>query len=1269
MIEKDFKELLTAQEKEIKFHRRFLSDLFLQAPVAICMLRGQAHVVEVINESMLEIMGRTLDQLINKPIFEALPDAVNQGYEQILNSVYKTGQRFTTGELPINLYRSGKKETLFVKFICEPFYENAVVSGIIVIADEITELVKSREKARESEAEYKQLIETLPLAMYTCDKEGRITLFNDVAVKLWGERPTLNDDNVKYCACYKVWMEEGVFVSPEKTPMAITLQTGRSFRNVEALVERKDGGKFYASVNVDPLFDSHGNIKGAINIFQDISDRKAIELALRESEQRYRHLLQGLPAAIYTTDINGYITLYNAAAAKLWGREPEIGKDMWCGSWKIYQPDGVTLLPLDECPMAILLKEHRKVPGVEIIVENPDGERRHILPHPEPIYDFSGKMIGAVNMLVDITERKMVEERMARFEAIVQSSEDAIISKTLNGVITSWNPAAERLFGYTESEMLGEHIFKIIPKDRFDEEPKIIERLRNGERVEHFETKRITKDGMLVDISLTISPVKDSQGNIIGASKIARDITKQKLLNEALRVSEERLRMAGESAKLGTWEFHPLTKKLIWSAECKKIYGFPENEGVESKYVAEHTYPDDAELVSTEVEKVMYPGNKENFQLEYRIIREPDRKVRWVRVHGKVFFDDENKPDRFIGTMLDISEEKESVQQIEEKEDRLRMAVVTAKLGTWEYNPVTSEFFCSEESKRICGLPEKIHPDFQTIINYIHEEDKDYFVQKIENAINPANGKFDMQLRIYRYEDKGMRWVRAQGKVFFDGNQQPERLIGTMLDITREKLQEQELKESVELFQTMADNVPAMIWMSGSDKFNDYFNKTWLQFTGRTPEEESNEGWLEGVHAEDRQKCVDTYNESVQTQKEFYTEYRLRRHDGQYRWVADKSVPRFSSDGEFLGFISACMDIDDQKRFREKIMANELLFKTITNAPPVGLWMTDVNAQNTFVNDTWIQWTGIPYEQQKGVGWLSKVIDEDKKEAPAKFWDAMTRRVAYKTEFRIIRKDGEMRWCLTEGFPYYDIDGEFAGYAGSVTDITDMKRLEQRKDDFIKMASHELKTPVTTIKGYIQLMLKMFTSEKNIFLSESLFTIDKQVSKLSKLIADLLDATRIETGQLLINHEVVRLTEIIQDIVKDFRTTSLTHTVVFNNHSDPLIYADRDRITQVISNLLSNAIKYSPKASTVVIETHQDEKEVIVSIRDYGIGIDEKDHHKIFERFFRVSDKQENTFPGFGIGLFIVKEIVSLHKGKVWVESAKGKGAIFYFSLPVYEEK
>jgi two-component system CheB/CheR fusion protein len=275
---------------------------------------------------------------------------------------------------------------------------------------------------------------------------------------------------------------------------------------------------------------------GSTTSKHEIFINKLAERASAGSDQSYfRDLLEILPAAIYATDAAGRITYYNEAAARLWGHRPNIGDDRWCGSWKLYWPDG-TPLPHHECPMAVALKTGQPVRGLDAVAERPDGVRVPFIPYPTPFYDQFGELAGAVNLLVDISELERAHQYEQQLAAIIASSDDAIIGKDLNGIIASWNRGAEQLFGYTAQEVIGKSITMLIPSDRKDEETRILERIRRGEKISHYEAVRQRKDGSLVDISLTVSPIKNAQGKIIGASKIARDITERKKLQNQQRV-------------------------------------------------------------------------------------------------------------------------------------------------------------------------------------------------------------------------------------------------------------------------------------------------------------------------------------------------------------------------------------------------------------------------------------------------------------------------------------------------------------------------------------------------------------------------------------------------------------------------------------------------------------------------------------------------------------------------------------------------------------
>jgi PAS domain S-box-containing protein len=267
----------------------------------------------------------------------------------------------------------------------------------------------------------------------------------------------------------------------------------------------------------------------------------------RAGEARLRQLLSLLPAAVYTCDAEGRINFYNRRAVELWQREPLLNDDSqkFCACYKVFLPDGSFLAP-DQTPMAAAVRHGKSFHNLEAIFQRPDGSKITVKVNIDPLYDVDGHGNGAINVFEDITERKRAEDASQRLAAIVESSEDAIVTKDLNGIITSWNRGAEHLFGYTPEEVIGNPITMLIPRERQDEEQEIIGRVRRGERVEHYETVRQRKDGSRVDISLTVSPLKNVQQKIVGASKIARDITRRKRAEEALQYANEQLSRANE---------------------------------------------------------------------------------------------------------------------------------------------------------------------------------------------------------------------------------------------------------------------------------------------------------------------------------------------------------------------------------------------------------------------------------------------------------------------------------------------------------------------------------------------------------------------------------------------------------------------------------------------------------------------------------------------------------------------------------------------------
>lgn len=272
----------------------------------------------------------------------------------------------------------------------------------------------------------------------------------------------------------------------------------------------------------------------------------------------------------------------------------------------------------------------------------------------------------------------------------------------------------------------------------------------------------------------------------------------------------------------------------------------------------------------------------------------------------------------------------------------------------------------------------------------------------------------------------------------------------------------------------------------------------------------------------------------------------------------------------------------------------------------------------------------------------------------------------YSYEARIFWPDDSLHWIRVKGVVLYNDKKEPYRMLGTIVDITENKRDDIRKNDFIAMASHELKTPLTSLKAYIQLLETKLSDANDPFVKTALSKSINQVNKMTALVHSFLDLSRLEPGKLQLKKSAFDINKMIEECIHDSRMIAGTHALIFKPGEPCDVNADKEKIAQVVNNLISNAIKYSPKGSTVTITSRiVDENCVEVSVADEGIGIKPKDQEKIFQRFFRVDDDEKKHISGFGIGLYLSSEIIHRHKGKIWVKSAPDKGSVFTFSLPL----
>ncbi len=386
-------------------------------------------------------------------------------------------------------------------------------------------------------------------------------------------------------------------------------------------------------------------------------------------------LADHVPAMVWASDGDGLCTYFNRAWLRFTGRtlQQELGNGWTDG---IHPDDLQQTLNIYRSSV-----NSQQTFKMEYRLRRADGQFRWVVSHGEPHFSDDGTWQGHVGSCLDITDQKASEEINSKLAAIVQGSDDAIVTKDLNGIISSWNASAQRIFGYTEAEVLGKPITILIPPELQAEETTILSRLRAGERIDHFETVRLTKDGSRVMISLTVSPVRDASGKIVAASKIARDVTRTKQIEQALRENEQRMRFCLDAASLGTWHWDINDGNLRWSENMERIHGQqPGSFYGNFEAFLDGIHSEDADTVKQAVQHALQGDGK--YHAEYRQVKS-DGSVAWMEVTGQVIYDSSNRPASMMGVCWDISERKRSEKAIRDAREQLEANV---KARTSELN-------------------------------------------------------------------------------------------------------------------------------------------------------------------------------------------------------------------------------------------------------------------------------------------------------------------------------------------------------------------------------------------------------------------------------------------------------------------------------------------------------------------------------------------------------------------------------------------------------
>ncbi len=1365
-------------------------------------------------------------------------------------------------------------------------------------------LRKSEQRLRESEQRYRDLVELMPVGVYACDAQGTIILYNEAAARIWGREPKLTAE--RWCGSHRLVTLDGKEVELEHCAMAQVIRTGER-TEVEIHVERPNGELRTIISSPTPMLDEEGNVTGAVNVMIDVTERRKME----DERQQFTNMLERSLNEIYIFDLETLKFEYvNHGALRNLGFTLEQMRHMTPLDIK---PDFThaeferIVTPLREGGIEKLLFNtvHRRADGsdypVEVhlqcvnngtrrlfmamildITERRLGEERlrvatqtgklgiwdwdvenDTITWTDPVFEIHGVEKGSfepslpgytqlihpedrervgkairatlekdapyeiefrtlnerqevnwvytsgvvlrdkgrpVRMLggtMNITRRKNTEEAARKLAAIVETSQDAILSADVHGVITSWNKGCERIFGDTEVEAIGHHVSMLMPNERHQEQLAILERIRSGERVAPFESQRLHKDGTLVDLSITLSPILREDGSMSGISMIAHDITDRKQAEREKQETQERFQLLADNMDQLAWIAAADGSTMWFNKRWREFSGIPEDEIHERSATHLH-HPSHYDRVVTTLQACAEKG--EVWECTFPMKRK-DGVWRWFLSRAIPVKDHEGVVYRWFGTSTDITEQMEAQEVLRESEARFHLLADSMDQLAWVaeadghigwYNKRWLEYTGTTISEMEGWGWEKVH----------HPDHLDRVKEQWKQALATGH-EFEMEFPL-RGADGIYRPFLTRANAVRNENGRILQWFGTCTDISSLKETEERIRESEDRFRTLVDQLPHSLQIIDPEGQIVRVNQAWEDLFGVTLEDvrdhnlfqdpqlvgsgvmalidkarngtpvefppnkyipdrgrfKGKEIWTRGImypvlnehgavrelvlihedhtarraadnalresesrlrasfeqsaagfaltdidgrfvqvngyfcqmlgyeqeellrmrmqdvtHPEDLTMNLELFRKAKQEGVKFDLEKRYLRKDGSAVWVHVSVAPITDANGRVDRILGVSVDLTERKKAEALRQESEARFRQMANNAPVFIWISDTEKRYIWFNNAWLDFVGRTMEEELDRGWMMDLHPEDRARFQTMYDEAFDQRRPFSMDYRMKRADGRYRWVYDHGTPMYDGHGEFIGYIGSSMDIHDRKEAEhalaesaRQKDQFLATLAHELRNPLAPIRNGIQL-LEIAGDDPELGPSTRAM-MERQMNHLVRLVDDLMDLSRISRGKIELRKENIDLREIVETAVESSRPflQQRHHQLVLDLPENAIVVnGDAMRLTQSVTNLVNNACKYTSEGGRIEVGLSSRGREAMIRVKDSGIGIEPDKLPMVFEMFTQVDPKQK-TDPagGLGIGLSIVQRLCKMHGGSVHGHSeGYGKGSEFTITLPI----
>jgi PAS domain S-box-containing protein len=1288
----------TDAEEKVQTQRNYLRTIIDNMPGLVFAKDKQGRFV-IANKKVAELYGVPVRDLIGKTDRHFHHNQLE--VERYLKEDRRVIEEGKTLRLPNDHISTKRGQKLFLNTTKVPVPSADGESvHVLGIAQDITHQRQVEQRERASRYQYENFIQHTTEGIYNikCTPPIPIHLSIEDQVDWFYAYAYLADCNRAMAAMYGFDKPEEMIgkkiaelhdgPGKELNRKAVTkfFREGFQVQGLETFERRKDGRQtWFVNHSAGVLED--GVLTDIWGGQIDVTERKQMELSLREKQQELELVLEGAKVATWHWKVREQEARFNEYFAQMLGYELEELPKTPQAFNELVHPDD--LEPFIEKAKHYLQPTCReKTFEHEMRLRTKDGAYRWVLNRGRAtVWDEKGYPNRGSGILVDITERKEVELALRQKQEFLD-----LASKATEVFFWQWQFGEEATWfsrdfltalGYNpESPYLDYNGFfgMMHEEDRVWFAEMIDREVWQNQRSFKAEIRLKKRDGSyLWFYDHCESHIINGKRCLVG---LLINIDSRKRTEIALKESQQRLELAIESSSLGIWEWDMAAEKVHNSRLMLEQLGhenLPEFSSY-SEWIG-LLHPEDIPLRMEQFEQQTTVSD--TFELEYRI-RNHRGEYHWLYDRGIVTArSEEGKATYALGISIDISERKYMELRLRESKERTELVLDAAKLGLWEWDPQNDTCHYNQYWGEMLGFsPEEVKPHWQTFEELIHPDDQAIVWQTLQEHLAGKTPYFEAEIRL-RTKSGGWKWIYDQGRmVGLDEHGKPKKVVGIHMDIHERKQAEWALRESEALFRGLFEESPLAIVFCSADGIVRQANHKAGQLLGLDQQELIGEQ-LDSFSA--GSSLLEELNEQGRPEhgNTIKMERQLTRKDDGVIWANLLYSMIYDDNGQLDCIICSIEDISSRREAQEALAESKQLKQAILEALPDLKFRLDKNGR-------FLDYYGAGYDNKNLLMPPEEFLGKKAEEVlPGYLTQALVSNInAAITEGAVQTFDypmmfkGELR--------HYEarisaVDAESAIVV--VRDVTDLKRTQQnlRKkleeldrnnekltryvdsnaqlENFAHTVSHDLREPVRTMNSFSQLLQQKYAGKLDENANSYLDFIAQSAQHMNKLIEDLLEFARLTSSSNPEFEQVdlQELAEVVQNSIKGL-ITDKNAEIVFSQPL-PTIMGNRTKLGQLFQNLISNGIKFSQpdRKPRVAISTREKGDYWHFSIADNGIGIDEKHHQQIFQLFRRLHSKK--VFPGSGIGLSLCKRVVEQHGGTIYVESKLGEGATFHFTL------